>query len=491
MSEYSLFIKRVGLVGIARFIGRLKGIILLPILAKTFGAAGYGVWVQIGVTVALVMPFVMLGLDSAMLRFLSEKRQKKAFAKGFFTTVFVILVVSVIFALLLFLLSEPFARIFLKDASIAPLIRIASFLIILEALITVCLEPFRILGQVRKYAILIILKTLIEVGLVSSLVLLGFGLSGAIIGLLITRGVILLLSLFFIIRQVGFSLPDFSIIRPYLLFGLPLIPSVLFLVIIESSDRYVIGFFKGVASIGIYSAAYGLGVIPAMFIGPLSYILAPTIFKFYRDGELKKVKTFLSYSLKYFLLLAIPSVFGLFILAESLLRILTTPEFVSITSALIVLLLSLSMVFEGVRAIFGTTLMIFKKTKVLAKGVFIAGAVNLILNIILIPHFGIIAAAATTLIAYVLLGFLMYYYSRKYMKFNINLNFILKSISASVIMASVIYLINPIGIISILFAIGTGVIIYFGLIFLLKGFEKKELKTISSALKLNKIYERL
>lgn len=490
-AEYTKFIERIGLVGIARFVTNFRGLILLPILTKTLGAAGYGVWSQILVTVGLAMPFVMLGLNSAMVRFLPAEKEKKNTAKGIFTVIFTILFVSIIFALSLFLLSDSFARILLKDISVAPLIKIASLLIILEALNQISLEPFRIFGQIRKYSILTILQTFLEIGLVSFLVLSGFGLFGAIVGLLVVRGIILLFSLFFIISQIGFALPDFSILKPYLIFGLPLIPTVIFIIIIASSDRYVIGFFKGAAPVGIYSAAYSIGIMALMFLYPIAYILSPTIFKLFDEKKIDKVKTYLSYSLKYFFLFSIPSVFGLSILAKPILITLTTTEFVSLVTIFIVLLVALSMIFEGIRAIFGEVLMLFKRTKILGGAAITAGLINLILNILFIPYFGIIAAAVTTLISYAILGLTMYYYSRKYMKFEINLSFIMKSILSSIVMVLVIYVFNPTGIIKILLSIGIGTIIYFCVLSFLKGFEKKELKIISEMLKLDKIYERL
>jgi len=491
MSDYTLFIKRVGLIGIVRLLGRAQGLILLPILAKTLGAAGYGVWAQIGVTIALMMPFVMAGLPSAMLRFLPEAKEKKDFAKGFFMVFFAVFFISIIGALVLFLLSKQFSFFLLKDASVILLVQVASLLIILETLNTVVLEPFRIIGKIKEYSILNIFQIIIETGLVGFLVFSGFGLWGAIIGLLITKGITLSLSLFILISHIGFTLPDFSRIRPYLMFGLPLIPSTLFLFLIESSDRYVIGFFQGAASVGIYSVAYGLGVIPAVFMAPLSYILSPTVFRFYTTGEIEKVKNFLSYSLKYFLLFAIPATFGLFMLANSLLTILTTPEFILSTSALIVLLLSLSMIFEGVRAIFGTTLMIFKDVRNIARAVLIAGVMNLILNIIFVPIFGIVAAAITTFLAYLLLGGMYFYDSRKYLKFDINLPFIIKSILSSIVMVIAVYVLNPLGIMKILLSVGVGAIVYFLILFLLKGISKKEFNIFTRLLKLNKGYEKL
>jgi O-antigen/teichoic acid export membrane protein len=69
MTEYKLFAQRVGLVGITNLIFSLRG--LIPILTKTLGASGYGIWAQIIVTISLITPIVMLGLPSAMVRFLA------------------------------------------------------------------------------------------------------------------------------------------------------------------------------------------------------------------------------------------------------------------------------------------------------------------------------------------------------------------------------------------------------------------------------------
>jgi O-antigen/teichoic acid export membrane protein len=475
MTEYTVFAKRVGLVGITNLIMNFRGLILLPILTKTLGAAEYGAWSQILVTVSLAMPFVMLGLPSAMVRFLPAEREKKNVGKGFFTVILIILFTSLVFALSLFLLSNSLATLLLNDISFAPIFKIASVLVILEALNQTSLQAFRILGQIKKYSILAILQTFVEVGLVSFFVLSGFGLSGAIISLLITRGFILLLSLCLVISHIGFVFPDFSVLRPYLLFGLPLIPNVVFEIIVASSDRYAIGFFMDAAAVGIYSAAYGIACVTLVSLRPILYILAPTVFKSYDEGKIGEVKTYLSYSLKYFLMFSIPSVFGLSILAKPLLVTLTTSEFVS-SGIFIVPLVALSMIFEGVRAIYGEVLMLFKRTKIFGIASIIAGLINLVLNIALIPYFGIVAAAITTLISYCILGFIMYYVSRKYMKFELNLSFIIKSVLASAVMIFIIEMLNPIGAVRILLAVGIGAIVYFCVLFLLKGFKKDEIR---------------
>lgn len=472
MSEYTVFAQRIGLTGVARTVVSLKGLIILPILTKTLGASDYGIWAQVLITVSLLQPFISLGLGSSTVRFLSSKGKRET-GQGIFTVLSVILVTGMIATLVVFLVSDFLAINLLGSESAAAAIRFGSLLIILEALNTIALGSFRVFGQIKRYSIIILSQTALEIGLVAFFVLSGHGILGAIISLLITRSIILLVMLYLIVSYAGFTFPDFSLLRPYLTYGLPLAPTAIFNTIVSSSDRYVIGFLMGAASVGIYSAAYGIGSVILMFLQYIAYILAPTIFNLYDKRRIDEVKTYLSYSWKYLLMLSIPSAFGLSILAEPLLGSLTTAGFVS-AGRFIIPLVALSMIFAGMRGIFAEVVQLSKRTGVFAITYGAAAALNLGLNILLVPHWGIIAAAVTTLIAYAMTAIIMYYQAGKYLKFDIKLDFIIKSTLSSVVMSAVIWVINPVGIVEILVSMIIGAIIYFAVLFLLRGFNRNE-----------------
>ena len=63
-----------------------------------------------------------------------------------------------------------------------------------------------------------------------------------------------------------------------------------------------------------------------MILAPFSILLPSVLPKYYDENNIEKVRIFLKYSMKYFLLIAIPSAFGLSILSKPILLILTTPE---------------------------------------------------------------------------------------------------------------------------------------------------------------------
>jgi len=491
MKEYTLFARRIGLVGFSQTFTSLRGIITLPILTKILGTTGYGILAQILVTISLLMPFITLGLGASLVRFLPSKNNKEI-VQGILTALSVVFLSGIFFSLLLFFSSSLMADIIIKDTSAIPVIQIASLLIIIQSMEMIATNSFRIFGQIKRYSIITISKTLLEICLIAGFVLGGYGVFGVILALTITESIFLITVILLMISHAGFALPNFSLIRPFLAFGLPLIPLGIFEIIVSSCDRYVIGFFKGASSVGIYSAAYNLGIITYM-VGPfIIFILSPTLANLYDKGKMDAVKTHLSYSLKYFLMLSIPSAFGLSVLTRPLLSILTTSEFMLTGMDIYIIpLVASGIIFYGVYAIFGEVLKLSKQTKTFAIVMAIAGVTNLGLNFIAVPYWGILGAAITTLLSYAIAAGIIYYKSRKYIKFDIKFASIIKSIISAGAMMLIIWILKPGDILTVLLSIVIGIIVYFSILFILKGFGKGELKTIAKAIGMEKLYDKI
>jgi len=489
MNKYTIFARRIGLVGATQTITSLRGIITLPILTKTLGASGYGILAQILITIGLLMPFINLGLGASLVRFLPSKT-KKEMAQGIFTALFAIFISGLIFSTLLFFSSAFLADFLIKDTTAVLIIQIASIFIIIQALETVASNSFRIFGQIKRYSIVMLSKTFLEVCLIAAFVLSGYGVIGVIFALTISEIAFLIIILINIVSYAGFASPNLSLLRPYLAFALPMIPLGIFETIVASSDRYVIGIFKGASSVGVYSAAYSLGVIACM-VGPfIIFILGPTIANLYDKMEMRSVKGHLALSLRYYLMISIPSAFGLSILAKPLLTNLTTEEFV-LMGIYIVPIVASGIIFYGLYGLFAEVLKLSKQTKIITIAIGIAGIVNLVLNFIVIQYWGVIGAAFTTLIAYVVATAILFYKSRQCVKFDINPKFIVKSILSSGVMVLVIWALKPTSTWNIILAITIGIIVYFFVLFILKGFEKQEIKTIIQVAGLETVYEKI
>ena len=471
--EYATFGRQVGYVVAANVVILLLSFLRIPILTKGLGASLYGTWSLINVTVSLIVPFAMLSFSMSIVRFLSAEKDAGKVKDDFFSACSIVFISGTVFSLLLFFLSDYLAAAIFKDVNQSLYIKLGAVLILLNSLHPVLLAFLRMRKKIGLYTILNLSQHGLQVGLVVAALLLGYKLTGVITAVIISTILLIVIALYIIFRQTGFRVPRFSHMKSYLKWGIPLTPNAAILWIINVSDRYMVSYFLGVAAAGVYSASYAIGHYASFALAPLGIVLYPTISKTYDEGNQGETRNYLKYSLKYLMMIAIPAAFGLSILAKPLLQILTTPEFVA--GSTVVPWVAFGAVLFCFYQMCVYIIHLVGKTHITVRLLGTSAALNVILNLILIPRMGIIGAAIATLVAYGVLGMLTLAVTRRYLKFNLNLLFIAKSIFASVVMTLCIWSINPESIAMVIVSIVSGIIIYFGILLLVRSFSRQEI----------------
>ena len=471
MRSYLKFAKQTLIMGTLSVLGALQGITFLPIITKVLGAQNYGIWVQVQITMSLLVPLTFFGLGESLGRFLPGEKDQKKIREGVYSSLVFVLGVNVILALCLIVFSSP-ASVFLRFSPM--FVKLLAFIIIFESLNTVMLTAVLFKREIRKYFWFAVLKMFGETGLVVGAIFLGYGLSGAVFAFLLIRIIIFLVLFMFLVKKIGIAFPDFSLIPGYLRYGLPTITNGLAYGAVTSADRYVIGFFLGVLFVGYYAPAYSLGMLLLFFIIPMISILSVVLPKFYDENNFQAVKRHLSHSLKYFLLIMTPAAFGLSVLSRQLLTIFSTKEIAN-NAWPVVPFIAASMLAYGLMLLFLIILNLAKKTKIVAR-VWVASALlNIILNLVFTPLFGIISAAVITLVSYLCAFMLMWHFAYREFQFDIDWYFIAKSFSASLAMALGIMWFGPVGLFDAILSIVLGALAYGVLMFLLGGIGKKEI----------------
>ncbi len=235
-----------------------------------------------------------------------------------------------------------------------------------------------------------------------------------------------------VLKDVGITLPDLNYIKPFLLFSLPLIPNVSLQWVINFSDRYLIAHFLDLENVGIYSGSYTIGHVITFFVSPLAFVLYPTISKLWEEKNIKELKFWVIKTLKIFLFLAIPSIFGIYYFSPLIIHKLATTKFLE--HQYLIVLIAGGYLFVGIYQIYLYLIHLKEKTIwILYLFLFIA-FLNILLNIILIPKIGIEGAAISTLISYFLQAFFTYIISKRYFHILLPIKFISKVILSSFVM---------------------------------------------------------
>ncbi|MCK9150777.1 flippase [Methanobacterium alcaliphilum] len=471
MISFKKFLKDIGISGVAHISNTGKNIILLPVLTKTLGAEPYGIWAQMLVTVTILMPLALLQLEYSMTRFLSAEKNQKKLRKGVYSIIIAMMISAVAFSLFIFIFANPIASSLFGGIKNTIFVQITALILFLTTLDQIIFRYFISFDQIKKYSMLLLSQNIFEIIIVSFTVLNGYGLLGAFLSLVLIRLGIFLIGVPIIKSQVSITTPSFSLLKHYIKFSLPLIPFNLSMMIMSSGDRYIIGYYLDPSAVGIYSASYILGSVLSFLYAPISTVFFPTITRLFENKD-DAMQKYLTFTFKLFLMIGLPALFGIAVLSKQLLSILTTSIFVG--SFIIVSIIAIGDLFFNLSNMFSNILMLFKKNNLIAFSYIISAIINITLNIYLVSLIGIIGAALSSVITYIILFSIISFFSFREIKFEWDPLFIVKCIISSSIMALVIYYLGLSGLMGILFSILLGIGIYFGFLILLKGISKNE-----------------
>lgn len=202
-------------------------------------------------------------------------------------------------------------------------------------------------------------------------------------------------------------------------FSLPLVPNMIGWWVNNSSDRYLINFYLGSEANGVYAVG---AKIPSIFNIVSTILISSwqnTALENYKEknGKLFDVASKLfSYS---FLLIGLiiislkDIIFQYFILSENYVEAIN-----------IIVLLIFAAILSAMSSVFGVVYLGEGKTKMASITTMAGGVINIVLNIILIPTFGIIGAAWATLVSFIVVLIMRAKYVSSFTKLRIPIPFL-------------------------------------------------------------------
>jgi len=327
------------------------------------------------------------GFGSAVVKRISEGLEQNEYISAYVFIRIVLLVVSVT-ALL-------FAEPYLKEITQSGLF----FWLVLALIVSVFSSSAGAgvygTGKVGVSQISLIVDACSRILFQVSAVILGFGvagLAGGFVGGLIAGGIINLR--YFDLKLVWFRI---SHLKNLAGFSFWIFLTASGSLVFSYADTILIGFFMNAADVGIYRTAFQLTSIAAFTALAFQTVLYPKISSWKAQGQVTEIENSLAKAFTYSLLVAIPTCIGGWILGESLLYYLYGDSFTEGTTALFFLLF---VQVVNVFMLLGTmSLTALNRPKDAFLVIVIASITNILLDIVLIPVFGITGAAIATLIA--------------------------------------------------------------------------------------------
>jgi O-antigen/teichoic acid export membrane protein len=453
------------------------------ITSRYLGPEQYGL-LSLGIMVLNIVGLLsVLGLHQGVIKYISHYNGKndEPRVKGtILLSTKISLFISIISSTLLILFSKQIAINLFHNAAFRPVLIIFSLTVPFFSVHKILSKSFLAFKK-PEYNLVSLLSREVTTLIILSIVIL---FSGNILHIslvtLISTIFALIISLLLMEKYV-FTVTKKSIKPIYeykkiLGFSIPLFLSVVFIEIMGWADTFFLNFLRTSVEVGIYNVILPLAASLGVFSVAFSNMFFPIISELHTKKLLNEIKHTYMIAAKWIFLLTLPPALLFLFFPKIIISNLFGHEYIMGSSALVIIVIGyiISISMGPAFAILKT----FNKVKFMFYINSIAAVLNVILNVILIPKFSIIGAAAATAFALIFRDIIFVLKARQSIKFKYKYKYYAKYILSGLISLIIVSLITRylnitsiIGLIIILLCYG---LTYLSLILVLHGIGKED-----------------
>lgn len=377
-------------------------LVTAPYLARVLGPEGTGIYSYVHSNVALLTSLVMLGVFSYGCRQVAYVRDDSAKLDetfwGIMSARFVIFIVGTIAYIIITAVNRKY---------------IMFFVVYYLYFLGYCVDCTWLFVGVEDMKWATAKNALMKVIAVAGIFVLVKTRKDAMIYVMIQGGSILLANVLAytqIRRYVGRARFLFKNVRKDLLESAKLyLPSVAATIYLQCDKIMLEGLTGATAQVSYYDYAEKIVTIPLSFIKCLSTVMMPRIANEFHNKHTETISALLNRAARLSLYMAFPLMCGIMAIADSLIPWYLGKEFLPVISAIIIISpLVLTNTMTGISG--GQYFTATNQIGVLLKSQIAAAIGNVLMNLLLIPHYGFMGAAIATLTSSVLCAVVQYWY---------------------------------------------------------------------------------
>ena len=395
-----LLAKGAVLLFVTAIISKVFNFLLRLIIARQLGAEEYGL-LSLGLAVFSIFTIIPLfGLDQSMERninFYKKENEKRGVILG---GIKISLICSLLSSISLYFLSEAIATNIYHNLELGIILKIFAIAIPIWSINEVILSSLKGLKKIENYSFLKnILDPLLKTMSTIILVLLGYKIIAVAIGFFATYILTLILSII-LINKTNLRLwkgEKKDVTKEILNYSWPLLFAGIASSLVLWIDTLMIGYFLGEAKVGIYNVAAPIaGLISIIGASTLSLYLV-IITEQHINKLTQSIKDTFIIITRWIFLISFPILCLLILESKNIILVSFGETYSEASSVLIII--SLGFFING---LFGPGRLILTsigKTKFQMINNFISLFSNILLNLYLIPRYGISGAAISTIIS--------------------------------------------------------------------------------------------
>ena len=382
-------------------------------MIRVFSIQEYGDLALVNATIAILLALAKCGLTTSFVRHYATSKstnsQQLLLTTAISGSVLVSMVIVLAYSIIILLLQTT------MDSSLTKILLMAGLVILIRNLGNLFTAFFR--AEERVMA-LNVLSLVYRVGSIATGLLLCVfifrGLYGYLTGVILFEAFMILFIGFTFYKEAIRNIRTTSkeLLYKLYFYGFPLVFFETSSLIHDSADRFLIKYFLDSAQVGIYSVGYNFSAYIQGFItAPLWMAVFPIYTKLWESEGKEATEKFLTRLLKYYLIISVFLIFLVSYLSKELIIILATEKYLP-AADLIPFIISGVMI-SGTYHIIGAGYFLTSQTRKIALYALICAGTNIIVNLYFVPTYGILGAAFTAVISFILLTLLITINARK------------------------------------------------------------------------------
>lgn len=421
---------------------KLIGFILLPLYTSYLTTEEYGILAILEITSTFMVAVLSFKLSTAMMRWCSNEKSIEKTKSILFTTYTTALVILVLLNLVLQPMTTNLSNLFFDVSDFRNYFVILIISASFEILNLFSLDLIRLKERPRFFVTISIIRVAVILGLnIYFIKYMGLGVVGIILSQMIGNILLTIITLPFLVKNMALKF-ETSELKPMLKYSVPLVFSTISMMLLTMGDRFLIKYYLNYSEVGIYSLGYKLAsVMNVLVIQSFQTGFLPIAYKNYDKPDAQR---FFSKTLTYYSFILVICGLGLSLYAEEVIFLFSRNEDFNIAYT-VVPFIALAFVFKGIQYVYSLGLHFVKKTKYNASIVLVAAIINIGLNIVLIPSYGIYGASIATIITWVLMSTAFYKFSYRFYKVKYEMKKILILVSLGIVLYLISILFNDFG----------------------------------------------
>jgi len=399
-----------GIALVGTFLALLLGFVIRLIIARYGSETDYGIYSLAIVIMAFAITLVSLGLPEGAARFVAYFRSKGETDKvrGVISVSLQLsTIASIIVSVALFVSADYLSTNIFHTVGLSQALKVFAIGIPFFALINILVSIFRGFDRMEPQAYFqYVLFNVLFLFLVAALAILHLPFAIVFCAYVVALILTFLALLIYTVKKLPEPVSlrrwqsDTTVRKELIMFSLPLLISALLATIIYWLNTLLLGYFKTPEVVGLYNAASPMAQFVSQPLALMLLIYTPVATGLYSKNLMVELRRNYVISTKWIVSLTLPFFLVLFLFPDAAINLFFGPAYVTAAPALRIL--SLGFIIGNFLGPNQSILLAMGQSKFIMWTALAAAITNVILNIALIPPFGIVGASIALVVSVLL-----------------------------------------------------------------------------------------